>query len=99
MDRNYFWGTQKENFKRIVVGFINVYDGKRLTTLSTGEKAIDWDDAWLIVQTKDNQPRLRDKRSQRIYEKTHNIEDIADDKFISEIDTDILVEYADELID
>lgn len=42
------------------------YKGKRLKTLPTGEKAIDNDDAWIIIaghEDTDDEPVLRDKRA------------------------------------
>lgn len=53
-----------------LIRFINKPDGKDTTTLSTGETAIDMDDAWLIIGKKDGIhtpagcPFLRDKREQ-----------------------------------
>ena len=45
---------------------INNYEGKKAVMLPTGEKAIDNDDAWLIIGGAE--PILRDKREQRIRE-------------------------------
>ena len=45
---------------------INNYKGKKAVTLPTGEKAIDNDDAWLIIGGAE--PIIRDKREQRIRE-------------------------------
>lgn len=55
--------------------FINNPYGKKTVKLSTGETALDLDDAWLIIGNKDkvitpsNCPFLRDKRDQRLKEK------------------------------
>lgn len=43
---------------------INNYEGEKAVTLPTGERAIDYDDAWLIIGGAE--PILRDKREQRI---------------------------------
>lgn len=67
-------GEQKWTFaqrldllKKELVAKINAYDGPKRIQLSTAEYAVDCDDAWLIIG--DGQPRLRDKRDQRIMEK------------------------------
>lgn len=46
---------------------INDYDGEKAVTLPTGEKAIDNDDAWIIINRED-EPICRDKREQRVRE-------------------------------
>ena len=45
---------------------INTYDGEKAITLSTGEKAIDNDDAYIIIGGQE--PIIRDKREQRVRE-------------------------------
>ena len=46
---------------------IDSYDGPKAVTLATGDKALDWDDAWLIIGNGD--PVIRHKKSQRAIEK------------------------------
>lgn len=46
---------------------INDYEGEKAVTLPTGERAIDNDDAWIIIGG--DEPIVRDKREQRIREK------------------------------
>ena len=45
---------------------INSYDGDKAVTLPTGEKAIDNDDAYIIING--DEPIIRDKREQRVRE-------------------------------
>lgn len=45
---------------------INTYDGEKAITLPTGEKAIDNDDAYIIIGGQE--PIIRDKREQRVRE-------------------------------
>lgn len=45
---------------------INLYDGEKAITLPTGEKAIDNDDAYIIIGGQE--PIIRDKREQRVRE-------------------------------
>lgn len=45
---------------------INIYDGEKAITLPTGEKAIDNDDAYIIIGGQE--PIIRDKREQRVRE-------------------------------
>ena len=45
---------------------INIYDGEKVITLPTGEKAIDNDDAYIIIGG--DEPIIRDKREQRVRE-------------------------------
>jgi len=57
-----------------VVRFINHFAEGGVVTLSTGEKAIDMDDAWLLIGRKGavwagGSPFLRDKRDQHIKDK------------------------------
>jgi hypothetical protein len=49
--------------------YIQNYDGEKAITLPTGEKAIDNDDAYVIIGDEEvGEPYLRDKREQRIRE-------------------------------
>jgi len=68
--------SRAEQLKFDTLKFINDPDGKPTVTLSTGEKAIDMDDAWLIIgkdapelPTAPCRPFLRDKRIQFIIDK------------------------------
>lgn len=55
---------------RDAVAAINAYDGPLSVTLATGERAVDNDDAWLILQDDPAaSPLVRDKREQRIRER------------------------------
>ena len=45
---------------------INLYDGEKAITLPTGERAIDNDDAYIIIGGQE--PIIRDKREQRVRE-------------------------------
>lgn len=61
----------KENYEALLkqaLDAINNYDGEKAVTLATGEKAIDFDDAWLILRGPKG-PALRDKRDQRLLQK------------------------------
>lgn len=62
---------------------INEYKGDKLVTLSTGEVAIDNDDAWVVVNVRDGfgEPFIRDKRAQRML----------DDGKVSDIYEDVLL--------
>ena len=57
------------------IRLINEPAGKKIIHLTTGEKAIDMDDAWLIIGHEDGvltevgSPFLRDKRDQRLKDK------------------------------
>lgn len=53
-----------DEVKRDLVRYVNDPEGKNTITLSTGEKALNADDAWLIIAQENGQPYLRDKRYQ-----------------------------------
>jgi len=80
---------------------INSYDGEKVVTLATGEKAIDNDDAWMIIQG--DEPIIRDKREQRIREAYKNEgseypEEKSSDYFIlDKWSYEDICTYADEL--
>lgn len=61
----------KENYEALLkqaLDAINNYNGSKAVALATGEKAIDFDDAWLILRGPKG-PALRDKRDQRLLQK------------------------------
>lgn len=61
----------KENYEALLkqaLDAINNYNGNKAVALATGEKAIDFDDAWLILRGPKG-PALRDKRDQRLLQK------------------------------
>ena len=82
---------------------INTYKGEKVVTLPTGEKAIDNDDAWIIIGG--DEPIIRDKREQRVRE-TYKSEgrEYPDTESHQEFmldawDYDDICAYADELFD
>lgn len=64
MNNNYY-GQLAEIANKALMA-INNYDGEKAVTLATGEKALDLDDAWMIIGG--DEPIVRDKREQRIRE-------------------------------
>ena len=56
--------TQELLYKAL--GVINNYKGDKLVKLPSGEKAVDFDDAWIIIRKEGS--FLRDKRLQRMYD-------------------------------
>ena len=58
-----------QNLLKDALQSIARYDGANCIVLATGERALDWDDAWLILDKWDV-PSLRGKKDQRIFEKT-----------------------------
>jgi len=60
---------RNDKLKKDLIAFVNAPRGKKTVTLSTGEKALDADDAWLVIGRSDGQPIIRDKRDQRIYDR------------------------------
>lgn len=48
------------------LGIINNYNGSKIQKLTSGEKAVDMDDAWVIIDKRGS--RLRDKRVQKTYD-------------------------------
>lgn len=85
-----------------LIRFINMPDGKNTTTLSTGETAIDMDDAWLIIGKKDGihtpagSPFLRDKREQWLKDENpdYNLPMPQSNDMLINWDTDRLMELA-----
>lgn len=78
---------------------INDYKGSKLVTLSTGEVAIDNDDAWIVVNVRNGfgEPFIRDKRAQRMLDKGE-VSDMYDDVLL--FDTwgyEEICEFADSL--
>lgn len=77
----------KEKYEALLkqaLNAINNYNGDKTVTLATGEKAINFDDAWLILRCPKG-PALRDKRDQRLLEKK-----MRDPKVIKEDDHPIV---------
>lgn len=64
MNKNY--QTRLTALKEEALTAINDYNGPKAKSLETGEKAIDMDDAWLIIGKET--PILRDKREQHLRE-------------------------------
>lgn len=100
-------GGAVSRLKHDLVRFINDPSGKKTVILSTGETAIDMDDAWLIIGKNDNihndigSPFLRDKRTQRFFnehpENAYNELVSSSDK-ICNWDTDRLYELAETIM-
>ena len=95
------WSYQQflEVFKKMMLKKIDSYDGPKRIELKTAEKAVDWDDAYLIIG--DGQPRLRDKRDQRLMEKdpawakeTFNEEM---EKYIEDFDVETVAEIVEKI--
>lgn len=80
---------------------INNYNGSKVVTLKTGEKAIDNDDAWIIIGG--DEPIIRDKRDQRIRETylkegEEYPETMSPDNYlIDDWDYETIFEFADRL--
>lgn len=64
MNNNYY--GQLAAVANAAIIAINNYEGDKVVTLPTGEKALDLDDAWMIIGG--DEPIVRDKREQRIRE-------------------------------
>lgn len=81
---------------------INSYEGKKAVTLPTGEKAIDNDDAWIIIG--EDEPIVRDKREQRIREtyknegKEYPEEESTDYFLLDKWEYEEICTYADEVL-
>ena len=81
---------------------INSYEGKKAVTLPTGEKAINNDDAWIIIG--EDEPIVRDKREQRIREtyknegKEYPEEESTDYFLLDKWEYEEICTYADELL-
>jgi len=59
------FADQHRMLLRDALEIINSYNGPKAVTLNTGEKAIDNDDAWLMLRQPDGMPVLRNKKEQR----------------------------------
>lgn len=80
------------------LGFINDYSGTKAIQLPTGETALDFDDAFLILRQSDGVPVLRNKREQHSREKGHEPGDVFEDVPITKSqDSEFICMYADEL--
>lgn len=67
MDAKETFTQRRKALREDALKAIDTYDGPKAVTLATGEKALDWDDAWLIIGNGD--PVIRHKKSQRAIEK------------------------------
>ena len=66
---NYNFYGKLNNVARDALNAIQNYEGDKAITLATGEKAIDNDDAYIIIGDAEiGEPYIRDKREQRIRE-------------------------------
>lgn len=83
------------NLRRELIRYINEPKGKKTVILSTGETAIDFDDAWLVIGRKGS-PFLRDKREQWMMDDDPNYRPSQDGSgsILSNWDTDELMETA-----
>ena len=80
------------------LNFINDYSGTKAVQLPTGETALDFDDAYLILRQNDGIPVLRHKREQHSREKGHEPGAIFEDVPITKSqDFGFICMYADEL--
>lgn len=80
------------------LGFINDYEGLKTIQLPTGETALDFDDAYLILRQSDGVPVLRHKREQHSREKGHEPGAVFEDIPITKSqDFGFICMYADEL--
>jgi len=61
------FAKRREALRADALKTIDTYNGKKAVTLPTGVRAIDMDDAWLLIGT--GAPALRHKRDQRAIEK------------------------------
>lgn len=90
-----------ENLLIEALSSINSYNGKNVVTLSTGEKALDFDDAWLLIGLKTGMPMIRDKRDQRILESVRGTEEayqFEDDRLVDNFEVSEICEIADKLL-
>ena len=95
MNNNYY--GQLANVANSAAMAINGYTGEKSIILPTGERAIDNDDAWLIIGG--DEPILRDKREQRLREKGLLKEEDSTDFFIlDKWDYEDICTYADCLL-
>lgn len=93
--------TKLDELVAEAVKIINNYKGNKVVTLKTDEKAIDNDDAWIIIGG--DGPIIRDKRDQRIreaylkeggeYPETMS----SDSHILDDWDYETILEFADKL--
>ena len=67
MDAKETFTQRRKALRADALKAIDTYDGPKAVTLATGEKALDMDDAWLLIGT--GAPALRHKKDQRAIEK------------------------------
>ena len=95
------FSTRHENLLIEALSSINSYDGKNAVILPTGEKAIDFDDAWLLIGLKTGMPMIRDKRDQRILESVRGTDEayqFEDDRLVDNFEVSEICEIADKLL-
>lgn len=61
--------SRREAVIKEALSYINDYRGSKVVTLTTGEAALDFDDAWVLIHRPDGMPMVRDKRDQRLFER------------------------------
>ena len=66
-------------------------------TLPTGDRAIDFDDAWLLIDRPDGEPVLRNKKEQRLIEASEKPGTYEDTKFSKVNDPEDICRLADKL--
>ena len=81
--------------KNCVLKAIDRYTGPKAVTLPGNRKAVDLDDSWVLIG--DGNPRLRNKKDQRLIEK--GLQPSWDDKPLSSIPLEELCTLADNLIE
>ena len=86
------------------IDYIQNYTGSKSIILPTGERAIDNDDAWIIIGDEEvGEPYLRDKREQRLREKykaegIEFSEELSSDVYmLDNMENEELCMFADEL--
>lgn len=99
----YNFSAQLSEVANLAIGAIYGYDGEDVVTLPTGERAIDNDDAWIIIGG-DDDVIVRDKREQRVreayakegkeYDESESSDYYMDDKWSYEE----ICEFADNLL-
>lgn len=90
--------TRRKALLDEALGFINDYTGLWAIQLPSGETALDFDDAYLILRQSDGIPMLRHKREQHSREKGHEPGAVFEDSPITKsLDSEQICQYADEL--
>lgn len=86
------------------IDYIRNYTGNKSVILPTGERAIDNDDAWIIIGDEEvGEPYIRDKREQRLREKykakgIEFSEELSSDVYmLDNMDNEGLCMFADKL--